>query len=119
GNVGSYNVASEVSDPASILSFYKAMLALRNTLPSIARGSYESPVVTGSTLAFRRVLGGERSLVVINYGSSGTMMPVSGLPANAVFSAAYPSGGARVTADAGGTARVAVGAQSVLVYKQD
>ncbi|HJV96046.1 MAG TPA: alpha-amylase, partial [Albitalea sp.] len=119
GNVATHNVAAERADPNSILSFYKAMIALRNTLPSIARGSYESPVVSGSTLAFRRVLGAERSLVVINYGTSGTMMSVTGLPANAVFSAAYPSGAAGVTADAGGTAMVAVGAQSVVVLKQN
>ena len=118
-NVGTYNAAAEAGDATSILSFYKAMIALRNTLPSIARGSYEAPVVTGSTLAFRRVLGGERSLVVINYGTSGTTASVTGLPANLVFSAAYPSPGADVTVDAAGTAMVSVGAQSVVVYKQN
>ncbi len=117
-NVASYNVSTEATDANSILSFYKAMLALRNTLPSIARGAYESPVVTGSTMSFRRVLGPERTLVVINYGTSATTASISALPANAAFSAAFPSGGANVTANAAGTAVVPVAAQSVLVYKQ-
>jgi glycosidase len=35
-NVETNNVAAQSADPSSLLAFYKAMLKLRNTLPSIA-----------------------------------------------------------------------------------
>ena len=38
-NVATHNVQTQRADPGSILNFYRAMLALRNTRASIARGS--------------------------------------------------------------------------------
>jgi alpha-amylase len=61
-------VAAQLADPKSLLSFYKSMLALRNTLPSLASGSYDAPQVQGRVMAYRRTLGAETTLVVTNYG---------------------------------------------------
>ncbi len=116
-NVAAQNVAAQSADPNGLLAFYRQMLALRNDLPSIARGSYLSPFVAGSALGFQRVLGGERTLVLVNYGGSGATLDVAALPANASLQSAYPAGGVAATASADGVARVAVPAQSVRVFK--
>jgi glycosidase len=115
-NVATQNVAAQVGDANSLHAFYKAMLALRNARPSIAQGSYEASFVTGSVMGYQRASGAERTLVLINYGTTAPVVPVTALPANASLNAAYPAGGALVgTADAGGNATVNLGAQTVLV----
>lgn len=116
-NVLTQNVALAAADPGSLLAFYKAMLALRNGLPSIARGSYEAPFVSGSVMGYQRAFGGERTLVLVNYGSSAATLDVSSLPANALLQSRYPAGAASVTASAAGVARVTVAAQSPAVFR--
>lgn len=115
-NVATHNVAVQQADPDSLLNFYKAMLALRRGLPSVAGGSYEQVVVNGSALSFQRVLGSERTLVAINYGTTAGSVAAAGLPANATLAAAYPAGGDTLTAGADGRATVALPAQAVRVY---
>ncbi|HET9978119.1 MAG TPA: alpha-amylase family glycosyl hydrolase [Burkholderiaceae bacterium] len=115
-NVATNNVAAQSADADSLHAFYKAMLALRNARPSIARGGYEAAFASGSLMGFQRVLGAERTVVLVNYGASAATAAVSGLPARAGLTSAYPSGGALVaTADAAGNATVNVGARSVRV----
>ncbi len=116
-NQATFNVAAEQADPNSLLAFYKAMLALRRDLPSIARGSYENAAASGAAISFQRAYGGERTLVAINYATTAATLAVSGLPANAALAAAWPAGAADVGADAGGQASVALPAQSVRVYR--
>jgi glycosidase len=115
-NVATRNVAAEIADPASPYAFYKAMLALRNTRPSIATGSYEAAVANGSVMTFQRAAGAERTLVTINYGASATAVDVAGLPANAGAAALYPADGTTLTASAGGVAHVALAARQVRVF---
>jgi glycosidase len=121
-NVRNFNVAVEQADPASLLAFYKAMLALRKGHPSIAAGSYEQVAVSGALLSFQRHLSAqasapeERTLVVINYGTGAGSAAVAGLPANATLASAYPAGAADVAADAAGNATVALGGQAVRVF---
>ena len=116
GNVASNNVAAEQRDPTSLFGFYKALLALRKTLPSLASGSYLNPTVSGSTLSFQRMLGNELTVVVINYGNSAATAVVDGLPANAVLTDAYGAGTGTPTASAIGSATFTVPAQSCVVY---
>jgi glycosidase len=92
-NVGSHNVARASADPGSLLSFYKAMLALRNRRRSIAFGRYESPFVSGSVMGFQRVDGDERTLVLIHYGRSRAAVRVPGLPAGARLVRLHPVAG--------------------------
>jgi alpha-amylase len=113
------NVAAQAADPASILNFYKAMLALRNTLPAISQGSFVSPQVSGLLLAVERVYSGspaQHALVVFNYGPGSGTISVTGLAAGAKAAGVYPAGTAPLSADAGGALSVNLPAQSVAVY---
>lgn len=124
-NVATFNVQAQRAEPASLLNFYKAMVALRNTLPSLAQGTYEAPWTSGSVMAFQRASATQRSLVVLNYGPSPAIVNVPGLPAGAVLSGAYPvaSGSSpnpnTLKADASGAVNLNLPAQSVAVYTVD
>lgn len=114
GNVATQNVAGQ-TDSSSILNFYKAMLALRNSRTSIAQGSYDTPQVNGNLVAWLRTQGSERSLVVINTGTAAANMAVAQLPANASLNNLYPADNSTATANAGGVATLSLPAQSVRV----
>jgi glycosidase len=117
GNAAQQNVASQRADPNSLFAFYKAMLGLRNSLPSIARGSYTGPFVEGRVMGFQRVLGGETSLVLINYGTSPVAgLVVPGLAPMSGWRSAYPGAGSARRADAQGVLTISLQAQSVQVY---
>lgn len=94
-NVATHNAATQASDPGSILNFYKAMLALRNTRPSIARGSYEHAFADGLVLGFQRALGRQRTLVLINYGAEARRVRVAGLYGSSTRNAVYPARGGK------------------------
>jgi len=117
GNVATHNAASQAADPNSLLSFYKSLIALRQSLPSLARGSYEFPAVAGSVMSYQRSLGSERSVVVINYGTASAAVALTRLPANAQLAAVFPHGASDTSVDAGGSAIVTLAAQSVAVYR--
>jgi glycosidase len=116
-NAASNNVAAALADPQSLLAFYKSLLALRNNLPALARGSYLAPQVEGQVMAFQRQLGNERVLVLINYGRDAATLRVTGLPPNAALSNEYPAGGALSQADAGGAIRFGLAGQSLRVLR--
>ena len=99
-NVAMNNVQSQAADPGSILAFYKAMLALRNGRPSIARGRYEHAFADALVLGFQRSLGNERTLVLINYGREAARVAVPGLTGGASLRVLYPAGAATPTAGA-------------------
>jgi glycosidase len=115
GNVAGFNVAAEQADPASLLSFYKDMLALRNTQPAIKSGSYDAVLVSGSVMSFQRRLGAGRAVVAINYGGSAATVTLGSLPAGAVLASAYPAGAADVAIDANGQASLTVAGQTLRV----
>ena len=115
-NLATHNVQVQTRDPASILNFYKAMLKLRNTLPSIARGSFEASFAEGLVLGFQRQWQQERTLVLINYGTEAIELTVPSLPAAARVRRLWPAGRASLQADHNGNARAFVPAQSVAVY---
>jgi glycosidase len=116
-NSASHNVAAQSGDPASLHSFYKTMIALRRDWPSLARGSYEYAAAAGSVMSYQRSLGDERTVVLINYGSSTATAALARLPPNAQLAALYPTPGTDVSADAAGSASVTMAAQSLSVYR--
>ena len=119
-NLAQYNVASERTASDSLLAYYKSLLKLRNSYLSIARGSYESPFVDGKVMGYRRRLGDETTLVVTNYGKTPASVIVRGLDTAVDFKQVFPEGSAaRVAVDASGAARIAAGAQSVLVFASE
>jgi alpha-amylase len=116
-NVLTHNAQTQAQDPRSILAFYKAMLALRNTRASIARGSFENSFADGMVLGFQRRLERERAVVLINYGTGLATVRVPDLPAGQALRSAYPSGGAlsaRVGRD--GSATIHLAPLSVRVF---
>lgn len=114
-NIATQNAASQVGVAGSLHSFYKSLLTVRNTLPSIARGSYVAPFVSGKVMGYQRQLGTERTLVVINYDTATGSATVSGLPANATLKSQLGSA-PDVAVDSTGKATLSPAAQSVAVY---
>ena len=118
-NLATHNLAAQRADPGSIWHFYKAMLALRNARPSIARGSYEASFAQQLVLGFQRRLGRERSLVLINYGQVPAAVQVPGLSPRATLRALYPSTARGVRAGPKGALHVVLPPRSVQVYALD
>ena len=117
GNVATQNVAAQTADPASLLNFYKAMLALRNTRASIAQGSYTNAMVNGSVLSFlRTATSGETTLVVVNTATVPLNVPVGGLPASARLTDLHPGTRASVSANGAGIINLDVSELSINVY---
>ena len=118
-NVATHNVAAQVGDPNSILSFYQSLIALRNSRPSLQKGRYEAPKSTGWVVSFQRVHEGERTVVVLNYGVQPAAATVAGLPAKQALRPLWPAAGRATRSNAQGQARVKLGPQSFAVYAVD
>ncbi len=116
-NAATNNVAAAQADPRSLLAFYRQILALRNQQAPLARGGYESPQVDGTLFSFRRRLGDEQVLVLINYGRDAATTRLTGLGANSRWSNEYPAGGALSQADAAGAIHFALAGQSLRVLR--
>ncbi|HSW07552.1 alpha-amylase family glycosyl hydrolase [Aquabacterium sp.] len=110
-------MAAAQPDPQPLPAFYKPLLALRNTLGPIARGSSLSPQVEGLVFAFQRQLADDRVLVLINYGREAATLRVAGLPAGATLSNEYPAGGALSRTDERGAIHLALAPQSWRVLR--
>ncbi|MBP6336336.1 MAG: DUF3459 domain-containing protein [Vitreoscilla sp.] len=110
-NAATHNAAAEQRDPNSLLNFYKAMLALRNSRPSLAQGGFEHPFAQGLVLGYQRSLATERTLVLANYGGTPASVAVPGLPAGARLQALWPA-----KAPVARKGRLTLPAQSVQVY---
>jgi alpha-amylase len=115
-NAATHNLQMQRADPASLFHHYKAMLALRNNLPSVARGSFEQARAQGQVLTWQRQWQQERSVVVINYGDAPQPLVLEGLGAGQAYRAAYPVAASGLQANAAGAAQVAVPARSVQVW---
>jgi alpha-glucosidase len=61
------NVAIEKQDPASILTLYRNLIALRRSSPALTRGSYRAVSLGENVLAYERFEGDQRFLVVLNF----------------------------------------------------
>jgi len=74
-NATVHNVAAESADPHSMLSFYRQLIGLRNTEPSLTLGAYRLLHVTDHTLVFERRLDDRGVAIALNF--SGEPQPVS------------------------------------------
>jgi glycosidase len=118
-NIASFNAEAAATDPNSLLAFYKQLLALRKGSAALSKGSYDTAAVAGRVYSFQRHAGTQNALVVLNYGTGGSMATLAGLPANATLTvaAAWPAGGSTtLRTDAGGNALWMAAAQSVTVF---
>ena len=69
------NVAVQSSDPTSLLSLHRALLALRRAHPALSVGQFAPLAATGDLLAYRRTAGTERFEIVLNLGSDAAEFP--------------------------------------------
>jgi glycosidase len=115
-NVATQNANAQLRDPTSLFSFYQSLLKLRNTLPSIAQGSYEAPWVHGKVYGFQRTLGRETSLVLINYGTRAAKATVKTRKQKKSWQPAFGSDTQPLRANAKGSLTINIPAQSVKVF---
>jgi glycosidase len=119
-NAATHNLQAQRADPASLFNFYKALLKLRNGLPSLARGRQEHGFAQGLVAGWQRVHDGERTQVLINYGTQLAQAQMENLPPNARLLSAFPEGGAQAArANAAGQASLWLGPQAVRVLVVD
>ncbi|MDT7834226.1 alpha-amylase family glycosyl hydrolase [Aquabacterium sp. OR-4] len=116
-NRATHNLQSQRQQADSLWHFYRAMIGLRNTLPSIARGRFEHSFADGLLLGWQRALGRERTLVLMNYATTPGQARVPGLPRGARLQALWPADAPPAAADGSGQAQVALPAQSLRVYR--
>lgn len=78
------NAAAQERDPASILHFYRALIALRKEHPALSRGDF-AQVATGSPtlLAYRRTHARETLLTVLNFSPQPAELPQGLVPQDA------------------------------------
>jgi alpha-amylase len=114
-NVETHNVAREQEDPTSLLAFYTAMIALRNTHESLSVGDFVR-LQADEVLAFRRSVVDETSLVVINYGVETRMLALDGGTPGQVWTRVHPADQDMRVADLEGRVMVAADPGSVQVF---
>jgi len=64
------NVANLIAAEPSILSLYRALIALRKQLPALSRGDYQPLAAEGELLLYRRVVQGQSILIALNLGAA-------------------------------------------------
>ncbi len=116
-NLGTHNVAAQQADPNSLLHHYRALLALRNQHPAVARGSFSQARADGATLSFQRQLGANHLAMAYNYGRAPATLALAGLPAGARLQPLLPAAALALRADAGGSTQAVLAAQSFGVWQ--
>ncbi|MEZ4361449.1 MAG: alpha-amylase family glycosyl hydrolase [Kofleriaceae bacterium] len=115
-NVEAFNVAAQLADAGSLLTFYRRLLALRRAVPALAAGVDDLVTAQDQVLHLRRSLGGSHAVIAFNYGASAAPALLAGLPAGAALAPAFPPELASVTVDGQGRATVALPARAVAVF---
>ena len=72
------NVAAQRDAPASLLSLYRRLLALRRAEPALSTGSYAPVDAEGDVLAYLREHAGSRFLVALNLGHASATLDLPG-----------------------------------------
>ena len=73
------SLEEQVNDDASIYNYYRQAIAIRNSLPQIARGipTAEAALNTGCVSAYRKTWGEESCIILMNINSEGTTVDLS------------------------------------------
>jgi alpha-amylase len=116
-NLATHNVAAQQADPTSLLHHYRALLALRNQHPAVARGSFGQARADAATLSFQRQRGSNHLVMAYNYGRTPATLALAGLPPGARLQPLLPAANAALRADAGGSTRAGLPAQSFGVWQ--
>lgn len=70
------NVHTETGDPASLLEWYRTLLALRRAEPALGEGSLRLVPAESSIIAFERMVDGTTLLVLANLGEDAAGHPL-------------------------------------------
>ena len=116
-NLATHNVAAQQADPASLLHHYRALLALRNQHPAVARGSFAQARADGATLSFQRKRGASHLVMAYNYGRAPATLALAGLPAGARLQPLLPAATTPLRADAGGSSPARLAGQTFAVWQ--
>ena len=65
---GTRNAATQRSDPRSMLTLYRRLLALRRQHPALSQGAITEITAEGALLRFRRTHAGQRFQILLNLG---------------------------------------------------
>ena len=70
GDFARVNVADQMDDPHSMLSFYRRMIRVRRSIPALTDGSYSAiePAPAG-TFVFAREASGSRAIIALNFAA--------------------------------------------------
>ena len=95
------NVAAARDDPASLLSLYRRLLALRRSSAALSLGDYLEVSADDGVLVYERRAGGERLLIALNLTDDARTLSVAPgaaliLSTSPVAQAAAPDGGLRL-----------------------
>lgn len=80
------NVTAQRDDPASMLTLYRRLLALRRSEPALATGSYVPVAATDAILAYERCDAGSRLLIALNFTAEPQPFDIDGRPAGLLLS---------------------------------
>lgn len=75
GNYREVNAEREMADDKGILAFWKYMISLRKSEPTLREGDYYPAYMRGNIYAFERVLGGKRLLTICNFSAKTVKLP--------------------------------------------
>jgi alpha-glucosidase len=89
---GGRSAAALERDPRSILHLYRRMLAARRASPALRGGDLELLPAPADVLAFARRAGGDRRVVLVNFGAAPADVPLDGAWTVAVASAGEAGG---------------------------
>ncbi len=70
------NVEAQLSDPTSLLAYYKRLLAFRRATPALIAGAYQAVLADDDVLAFTRDVDGQTCLVVLNLSANTRVLPL-------------------------------------------
>ena len=73
-NYTTNNAAAQTADSASMLSFYKQIISIRNKQPALQYGAYEDMRLKDDAIYFTRSFNKEKITVVINFGNTKTIL---------------------------------------------
>jgi alpha-glucosidase len=78
------NVESQACDPASMLTLYRQLIALRRAQPALNRGDYEALESDEQVLAYARNFEGQRVVVLLNFGAGAAALSPALWPAHSI-----------------------------------
>lgn len=89
-NQNPYNVAYQLSDPNSLLNYYKKLINIRKVFTSVRRGDFKLlPTTDSQVLSYIRIGTNESILVVANFSSSAKNVTVNLSSSGLVISENY------------------------------